>query len=243
VASAPANAQGAVLVGTDDGTVYDLNAQTGHVMWTVKLGGAVKGSPAIDTTSGDVIVGDSSGAITALNLLTGAQLWHVATSGPITASPTVYNGQVLVGSGNGIVYSLKESAGATEWQVNTGAAVIASGALYANTINGSTTGAINQYVVGNSAGKVLYLSLSNGTQNRSYTETSGIVGVSDAAGWAVINTAGGEVIGYKFATQKSWVYQASAGLNTAPLVVNGVVYIAGLDQTVSAWTIPGQQIP
>jgi outer membrane protein assembly factor BamB len=243
VASAPANAQGVVLVGTDDGTVYDLNAQTGKVLWMVKLGGAVKGSPAIDATAGNVIVGDASGAITALNLTTGAQLWQMSTSGPITASPTVYNGQVLIGSGNGVEYSLKESTGATQWQVNTGAAVTASAALYANAVNGSGTGALNQIVVGNSAGRVLYLSLSNGTANRDYTETSGIVGISDATGWAVINTAGGQVIGYKFATQKSWVYQASAGFTTSPVVVNGVVYLAGQDQTVSAWTIPGQQIP
>ena len=243
VASAPANAQGVVLVGTDDGTVYDLNAQTGKVLWMVKLGGAVKGSPAIDATAGNVIVGDASGAITALNLTTGAQLWQMSTSGPITASPTVYNGQVLIGSGNGVEYSLKESTGATQWQVNTGAAVTASAALYANAVNGSGTGALNQIVVGNSAGRVLYLSLSNGTANRDYTETSGIVGISDATGWAVINTAGGQVIRYKFATQKSWVYQASAGFTTSPVVVNGVVYLAGQDQTVSAWTIPGQQIP
>ena len=56
---------GSVFVGTDDGTLYALNQQTGAVQWTTKLSAAIHSSPAVDPTHSTVIVGDDSGHVTA----------------------------------------------------------------------------------------------------------------------------------------------------------------------------------
>src|SRR5262249_41900622 len=100
VLSSTAVVNGVVYVGTNDGNLYALDANTGTVNWKSGIGGEIDSSPAV--VNGRVYVGtsigDSAGLIDALNATTGALLWAYPAGGWITASPTVVNGVVYIGS-------------------------------------------------------------------------------------------------------------------------------------------------
>src|SRR5947209_5058287 len=65
VESSPAVVNGVLFVGSNDGTLYAINASTGTLKWSVTLGGAVKSSPAV--VGGVVYIGGENGHVYALN--------------------------------------------------------------------------------------------------------------------------------------------------------------------------------
>ena len=157
VDSSPSVADGMVVVGSDDGTVYALRQSTGAVVWQVRPAGAVTGSPTVDPVAGVVVVGDSSGGVRALHLADGSPDWSVATGGAVTATPTIVNGLVYVGSQTGTVYALHETTGAQAGSYATGAPVTASGAYWASSGDGPPA-----YVVGNAVGDLDFLAVATG---------------------------------------------------------------------------------
>jgi outer membrane protein assembly factor BamB len=237
VESSPALAGGSLYVGSDDGTVYDLNQANGAVTWHTKVGGAVKGSPAVDTTSGTVVVGDSSGKITALSATTGAVLWTATTGGAVTATPSIYQATVYVGSGDGSVYALSESAGTPVWTYSTGSPIAAAGVVY------SRVSTPTDYVVGSQNGNITYLFLTTGTLDAQNMIGGAVVGLGGSPGWVAATTANGLVFGLKQRGALVWAGSDNATFVAAPTVVNGVVYTAGTDQALTAYTPPGRPIP
>src|SRR5205085_551221 len=66
VFSSPALAGARVLVGSDDGSLYAVDATAGTVAWTSKLGGKVRATPAVD--AGRAVVGDFSGRVVCVSV-------------------------------------------------------------------------------------------------------------------------------------------------------------------------------
>lgn len=70
---------GRLFVGSQNGTVYSLNARTGCVYWTFSAQGSVRTAPVIAARPGgggyNVYVGDLGGRAYALDAATGRQLW------------------------------------------------------------------------------------------------------------------------------------------------------------------------
>lgn len=238
VTSSPAVAAGAVYVGSDDGTLYSLNEKTGVVNWKTILGGAITASPAVDTAAAVVIVGDASGNVTALSATTGAVVWSFQTGAPVSATVTINAGRVLVPSQNGKVFALNETTGAVVWSHSTGVTITSGGALYYTQLATSPS----QYAVGGADGNLYYLALGTGNLAKTVAIGGPIVGVSGAQGWIDATTSNGMVAGDK-PGNVAWKYTATAGYDSTPTPLNGVVYVTGLDQTIRAFTIPGQPIP
>ena len=65
VDSSPTVANGIVYVGSDDGNVYALNADSGTKIWNYATGGAIASTPAVD--NGVVFVGSDDHNVYALN--------------------------------------------------------------------------------------------------------------------------------------------------------------------------------
>jgi outer membrane protein assembly factor BamB len=239
VESSPAVSGEQVYVGSDDGNVYDMNVTTGIIAWQTKLSGSVKGAPAVDAAAELVLVGDSSGAITALSATTGHVTWSFQTGGPVTGTPSIYNGTVYVGSMDGNVYALTETSGSKVWEASANGPVSAGGIVFSRGTSPS------QYVVGSNTGNVTYLALANGTSDAiaQLGTGLGVVGLAASEGWIVATTRKGVVWGLKRLAEPIWRQSVHAGFASAPIVVNGVVYTAGLDQTVRAYTAPGNPIP
>ena len=73
-----------------------------------------------------------------------------------------------------------------------------------------------------------------------------MVALNSTDDWVTAVSSNGNVYGDKATVgspETAWEYTATAGIGVEPAVVDGVVYLAGDDQTIRAFTIPGNAIP
>jgi eukaryotic-like serine/threonine-protein kinase len=113
-----------VVVGSQDGTVYGLDAQSGWVIWRFRTGKAVISSPA--SADGIIYVGSADNCVYAIEAKTGRQVWKYATEGQVNSSPAVANDSLYVGSVDGSIYSIDTKTGGLRWRANTNGPVISS---------------------------------------------------------------------------------------------------------------------
>jgi polyvinyl alcohol dehydrogenase (cytochrome) len=102
----PAVVFGRIYVGTDTGYVYSLDAMTGCVRWSTKIGYAVRTAMTIGAIHGQgtaryaVFFGDVKANAYALDARTGRLLWATRieqnVTNTITAAPTFYRGRLYV---------------------------------------------------------------------------------------------------------------------------------------------------
>ncbi|MBV8847451.1 MAG: PQQ-binding-like beta-propeller repeat protein [Bryobacterales bacterium] len=108
--SQPAVYRGRVFAGSQDGSVYSLDAATGCVYWSTTVQAEVRSGITVAETGGKpaLFFGDSSGNLYGLDATTGTQLWktaldeHPASKG--SSTPSFYQGRLYVG-----VSSLEEA--------------------------------------------------------------------------------------------------------------------------------------
>src|SRR5438132_5719617 len=94
VFSSPAVAAGVVYAGSEDHSLYALDAATGAVLWTAPTGDVIEASPAV--RNGLVYVGSFDGGVYAFHAngcgqATCSPVWDYGTQGPIFSSPAVAN--------------------------------------------------------------------------------------------------------------------------------------------------------
>ena len=77
-------------------------------MWSKKLRGLIKSTPAISKNA--VYVADGSGYVYAFSL-NGTLLWQYKTKGAILSSPALVNDTLYVTSADGFIYALKANNG------------------------------------------------------------------------------------------------------------------------------------
>jgi polyvinyl alcohol dehydrogenase (cytochrome) len=100
----PTAADGRVFVGSQNGTVYALDAKTGCIYWTFSARGGVRTAMAVSAPRASspalVYFGDTAANAYALNADTGAPVWiRKVDDHPfarITGSPTFYEGRLYV---------------------------------------------------------------------------------------------------------------------------------------------------
>lgn len=105
--SQPAIAGGAVFVGSQDGTIYALDAETGCARWTFKADSEVRSAITIEDWDADnesaqpsAYFGDFNGRVYAISAVTGALIWKVLVDEHkdilITGSPKLHGGRLYV---------------------------------------------------------------------------------------------------------------------------------------------------
>lgn len=105
--SQPAIAMGAVFVGSQDGTVYAFDLETGCARWTYRASAEVRTAIVLEPfEAGDeaakprLFFGDLFGRVYALDAKTGALLWSQRMddhpNATITATPTLHDGRLYV---------------------------------------------------------------------------------------------------------------------------------------------------
>ena len=104
----PTVAGGRVFVGSQDGTVYALDAKTGCTIWTFKAKAGVRTAIVVGAPSGastPLYLGDGRSNVYALNASTGAQLWtqNIEThpSSHVTGAPALYQNRLYVSVASG----------------------------------------------------------------------------------------------------------------------------------------------
>lgn len=243
--------QGRVYVGSNDGHVYAIDADTGHQLWNAVTGGPVPSTPAL--ANGTLYVTSYDGKLHALDAGTGATRWKFGTEGErrfeakgihgqlpksqtmpdiydsYLSSPVVVNGVVFFGSGDGHVYAVDAATGALHWKFATGDVVHASPA-YADGV----------IYVGSWDGKFYAIDAVTGTQRwqfqagvdpaihnqqgfqSSAAVVDGVVYVGCRDAHVYALDAKSGEKRWEFSTGLSWV-------NTTPAVRDGKVYVATSD--------------
>lgn len=119
--TAPAVADGKVLVGGRNSHFYAVNASDGSETWIKNPGNGIGGSPAIYDNK--VYFGDGGGNAYALNIGDGSTVWTTGSLGGsagIDSPTTAAGGAVYMGGANGMLYALDASDGSIRWSVDLG---------------------------------------------------------------------------------------------------------------------------
>src|SRR2546425_5924079 len=101
--SQPAVYRGRVFVGSQDGSVYSLDAETGCVHWSTTVQAEVRSGITVAEVEGKpaLFFGDSSGYLYGLDAATGKQLWKLSLddhpTAKATSTPVFYQGRLYVG--------------------------------------------------------------------------------------------------------------------------------------------------
>ena len=135
VYSSPFVSDGVVYVGSYDGFLYALDAESGALRWRYETDGWVVSSPFVSdgvVYVGSTIYDSDDGFLYALDAESGALRWRYETDGWV-ASPVVSDGVVYVGS-DGSVYTLDAESGALRWRYEMGewvsSPVVSDGVVY-----------------------------------------------------------------------------------------------------------------
>jgi outer membrane protein assembly factor BamB len=124
--SSPTIAAGVVYFGSHDGSLYAVDAESGRLRWSLRVGDTyVIASPAV--VAGVVYVG-AGGTLYALDATTGAERWHVETGSTLISSPAVVANVVYVVNLLGIpsptgVLAFDAQTGTLLWQYEPDGAV------------------------------------------------------------------------------------------------------------------------
>jgi outer membrane protein assembly factor BamB len=210
VYSSPVMADGVIFVGSNDGKLYAVDAETGATKWTFAARGRIASSPAV--SGGVVYVESYDSQLYAIDAATGQKKWSFATEGekrftaphihgmqPVAqsmpdpfdfflSSPAVWNGLVFFGSGDGHVYAVDAGSGTLKWKFRTGDVVHASPAI---------------------ADGMLF------------------IGGWDTYLYALDAATGAER--WKFKTGDDPVIHNHTGIQSSPVVMDGVVYVGCRD--------------
>ncbi|WP_224337506.1 PQQ-binding-like beta-propeller repeat protein [Haloprofundus halobius] len=146
--SSPVIADGTLYIGSYDGHLYALDADTGERLWRYRTGDRIDGSPAV--ANGTVFFGSFDRNVYALDADTGEQRWMYGSSGIVRSSPSVADGVVYIGTHcrteecnayydvrwpeRGGVYALDADTGALRWRYEAGDGVISSPAIVDGTV-------------------------------------------------------------------------------------------------------------
>ena len=189
-----------VYFGSRDGHLYAVDVHFGTLSWRFDTGGLVQGSPAIG--GGNVFVGSRSAAVFALDALTGAQRWkHVNEDGSwVESSPVFSGGVVYIGSSDArALYALDAETGDTMWEFETGGWSWSDPVL---------------------ADDVVYI---GGLGVSSYY----FEGVDMRPGFFAVDQETGAAL-WEFTPELIEGF-VSGGVFSTPAIVDGVVYVGGID--------------
>ena len=97
--SSPLLHGGRLYFGSENGTLYCLDADNGKVIWTYRAAGAIKGSPTL--ADGKLFFGDYGGRVQAVRRRTAGGCGRAAVRGRFYATAAVAGRRVIIGSTGG----------------------------------------------------------------------------------------------------------------------------------------------
>lgn len=115
---------GTAHVGSHDGSVYALDADTGEQQWRCRLDVPVEGAPTV--VDGAAYVTTLDGDCVAIDPDTGEVVWQTSIGGIVHEGPTVAGGSVYALDREGAVASLDAATGSVEWRRDLGRDLLGS---------------------------------------------------------------------------------------------------------------------
>lgn len=215
---------GTLYVGSVDGYLYALDAQTGSTKWSsyIYQYGPASALVGIDDTlyfgAGNV----NSGAFYAYAGATGTKKWSISLPSSVFGSPAMgADGSVFFATTNGSVYAVDAQTGAIEWtrtgffsMTSSSPAIGADGTVYV-TASGSVTGGL--YALDSANGNIKWHSPHGWNQSAPTIGLDGTLYVGGGDGICAIEPTNGS-LKWKLTT-KDPIYA------TAALGPNGYLYV------------------
>ena len=123
LAGGPVAGLNKVFIGSENGKIFALNAETGELAWQANIKGEVINAPAID--SGIIVVNSASGVMKGFNADNGEELWEVDQDVPALtlrgiSAPVIASGGVIIGTGKGSVDVYLLEKGQQGWSTEVG---------------------------------------------------------------------------------------------------------------------------
>ena len=104
---------GAVILGSSDGSVYAIEEEDGTLRWAFATGAEVWSPPTV--ADGLVYFGSLDHTVYAVDVDSGEEAWRFTTGGGVSSRPLVDGGHVYVGSFDQRLYALDAETGAPVW--------------------------------------------------------------------------------------------------------------------------------
>ncbi len=157
--------EGALFLGSSDGSVLKLDAGTGERRWATPLRAEILAAPQGD---GKVVVAQTyDGRLHGLDFESGAVLWTYDSNVPLltvrgTSTPILHNGKVYAGFANGRVLAFDAQTGAIVWEVRVAISQGRSEIERIVDIDGSMELAGNELYAASYQGSVVGIEVDNG---------------------------------------------------------------------------------
>lgn len=127
VVSSPAVAKGMAYIGSRDGTLYCVDANTGALNWRLRTKDRIESSPAISDDR--VIIGSQDGTVYCADADSGGREWTYATGAPIRAASCIAGEAAFVATRGGHLIALSLRDGEPRWRFTAQADILASPAI------------------------------------------------------------------------------------------------------------------
>jgi outer membrane protein assembly factor BamB len=218
VNSSPAVAGGTVYVGSADGHLYAIDAETGREQWRFETGDRVVSSPAV--AGGTVYVGSIDDHLYAIDAETGQEQWRFRAEGSVFSSPAVAGGTVYVGSFDGHLYAIDAETGQEQWRFRAERNVDSSPAVAGGTV-----------YVGSFDGHLYAIDAETGQEQWRFRTGYGVSSSPAVAGGTVyVGSADGNLYAIDAETgREQWRFQAEDAVRSSPAVAGGTVYVGSFD--------------
>lgn len=237
VYSSPTYNNGLLYIGSDDGKLYCLDAESGLKKWEFKTEGIIRCKPAVDKNV--VYTASDDGNLYAIDAISGEKKWNynignklnrIVPEMPIftgnywdymQSSPCVNNGIVYVGSGDSSLYAIEAQDGKLKWRTKTKGIIRSSPFVYEEAVYvGSFDGFI--YAFKTDDGSEIWKFRTYVQVQPSPRVANGIVycGSRSAFFYAIDAKTGKQI--WKYDYLGSWVESSAA-------IMDSVVYVGSSD--------------
>lgn len=220
----PSYCDGTLYVNTFSGDTFAIDAETGDVVWRVRVGTEKPSTPAIDGPR--LIVSSKDGAVRGLRRDTGRVIWRVQTAGKVESSPVVVDGLAYFGSTDGRLFAVRSDTGRVRWAYDTGGRINASPSLFGDRVCISTY-AGSVVCVRKDTGEELWTTYvrRDTFRDESFyaspsTDGARIYTVSRSGTVVCLDARNGRVL---------WTSDVGGLGYTTPAIAQGIVYVGGFD--------------
>jgi len=237
--SSPIVVGSAVIVGSGDGQLHALRADSGAVMWTFKADGRIRGSPRVK--DGTLVFGTIRGSVYAVSVADGRQRWRFETDGyridsaaagfdrtSVIASAAFSDDVVYIGGRDGRFYALSIADGRERWRAKFEPSwVIAAAAVAGDMVIVATSDA--QCVVAMDA--------KSGHERWRYDAKARVLSSPAVAGDQVqVGLESGTMVSIDLTSgAERWRYQTDGPILSSPALASGIVVVGSDDGGVYAW--------
>ena len=218
-----------LLFGLEDGALYGIDTQTGQQKWKIAANGSAR-FPVI--ADGVVYVGSSDGNLYAIDFQTGETRWSLMTRRGRARTPKVVGGSVYFACGQ-YLYAVESGSGIELWEFKAAGYVIGA-PIITNEIVCFASHTSKPQVA--EQDYIQALDVNTGKEQWRFAAPPLYWGIAADAG-GVYFGSGSRFFGLDIKTGKQkWLFRIEGedGMNTWPVVVNGIAYFVSQHQSLYA---------